>query len=122
MQTWKRLSQYVGSRADCVWVSYPRAVLYAVDVELHRDVKTVQEVPAKDQCVHWCVDRMDPAYTKINESANMPIQVLTKTILRVDVKMFAAVDKSLSSLSCISKTQLQNIVYKNPKNVYLYKP
>lgn len=40
--------------------TYPRSVLYTTDVELHGDVKAVQEVSSKDHRVHRGVNGMDP--------------------------------------------------------------
>lgn len=41
-------------------LTYPRSVLYATDVELHGDVKAVQEVSSKDHRVHRGVNGMNP--------------------------------------------------------------
>ena len=41
--------------------THPRAVLDAVDVELHGDVEAVEEVPSKHQGVLRSVHSMDPA-------------------------------------------------------------
>lgn len=42
--------------------AYPCAILNAVDVELHGDVKAVEEIPPKHQRVLWGVHSVDPPY------------------------------------------------------------
>lgn len=42
--------------------AHPCAILNAVDVELHGDVKAVEEIPPKHQRVLWGVHSMDPTY------------------------------------------------------------
>lgn len=51
---------------SCLTAAHPCAILNGVDVELHRDVKAVEEIPPKHQCVLWCVHSMDPPYTILN--------------------------------------------------------
>ena len=43
--------------------THPRAVLNAGDVQLHWNVKAVEEVAAKHQGVHGRVHGMDPAWS-----------------------------------------------------------
>lgn len=40
--------------------SYLCPVLYLIDGKLHRNVKAVQNVASKHQCVHGSVDSVDP--------------------------------------------------------------
>lgn len=42
--------------------AHPCAILNTVDVELHGDVKAVEEIPPKHQRVLWGVHGMDPPY------------------------------------------------------------
>lgn len=44
--------------------AHPCAILDAVDVELHGDVKAVEEIPPKHQRVLWGVHSMDPPCNK----------------------------------------------------------
>lgn len=55
--------------------SHPCAVLNVVNVELHGNVKAVQKITPKNQCVLWGVHSMDPPYTN-RQNALIPKKIL----------------------------------------------
>lgn len=56
---------YINSskKSTVMWgAAHPCAILNAVDVELHGDVKAVEEISPKHQCVLWGVNGMNPPW------------------------------------------------------------
>lgn len=56
--SYKKKNKYNTVKSD-----YPRPILYAVDVELHGDVKAVEEISPKHKSVLRGVYGMDPTCT-----------------------------------------------------------